>query len=301
MEIELRAIPHGSYVPAQVDAISCAYNMDGFTPMNAVLINYGIDRENFKSKALEKYHTDRGFLAISHGEIRPNVITTSEKWESISDAAFHILTTIESNFCKSLCMTHFAFVFGKFPAIAFGQFMQAVELAEHFNDLEKIVVDVDDAHLKQANAIWSDVRAALKTPLPANDVEQEYDVLTENFELEPVLSTAHQLERAETGDPRSMTELGQHYRNHAPILALKWLQLATVRGSKTAPLMMRHLKAKMSFEAQTAGARLSELWLVDQSKKIQTQRQHVMSEEFVAWLRDRWRPSASDATENSRS
>lgn len=276
--------------------------MDGFTPMSAVLINYGIDREKFKSETLKKYHSERGFRTMTHGDGYPNVITSSEteKWDSVSDAAFHILMTVESSFCKSLCMTHFAFVFGAFPAIAFGQFMQAVELAEHFTGLEKIIVDVDDVHLKQANAIWCDVRAALKTPFPANDVEQENEILTENFELEPVLSTANLLERAETGDTKSMAELGQHYRSYAPILAIKWLRLAAFRGSKTAPLMMKYLNEKMSFEAKTAGALLSELWLVDQSKKIQTQREHVMSEEFVAWLRDRWRPSASGATENTR-
>jgi hypothetical protein len=36
--IELRPISHGSYVASDADVISCTYNMDGFTPMNSVLV-----------------------------------------------------------------------------------------------------------------------------------------------------------------------------------------------------------------------------------------------------------------------
>ena len=37
MEVVIRPIEHGTYIPMTVDAISCTYNMDGFTPMNAIL------------------------------------------------------------------------------------------------------------------------------------------------------------------------------------------------------------------------------------------------------------------------
>lgn len=60
-DVTLRAIPHGTYVASNADVISCTYNMDGFTPMNAVLIQHGIERAHFSRKALDIYHSERGF------------------------------------------------------------------------------------------------------------------------------------------------------------------------------------------------------------------------------------------------
>ena len=47
MEIVLRPVPHAAYESVKTDAISCTYDMDGFTLMSAVLSQLGLDREHF--------------------------------------------------------------------------------------------------------------------------------------------------------------------------------------------------------------------------------------------------------------
>lgn len=49
--------------------------MDGFTPMNAVLVTHGIERSHFTDKTLETYHSVRGFRTLMHEYVLPNVIT----------------------------------------------------------------------------------------------------------------------------------------------------------------------------------------------------------------------------------
>ena len=290
MEITLRPIPHGNYMASDADVILCTYNMDGFTPMNAILIQHGIDRAHFSRKALETYHAQRGFRTLVHEDVSPNVITSTEtqKWDSISDAAFEILLTAEAvGKYKSLCFTQFAFVQGnKFPEIAFGQLMLAAELAEHFASLEKMIVDVDEKHIEQAMAVWQDLKKRLSAPLLDNEIAEQDAALIENIQLEPVISTAFLLERAETGDVKSMTQLGQHYRNQKPILALKWLTLASYRGSKVADALIENLEQKMTDEEKVVGYKLSLFWFSDQIKKIETHRESEMAPEFVAWMKN---------------
>ena len=288
MEVTLRPISHGSYVASDADVISCTYNMDGFTPMNSVLVAHQIERAHFTSKTLETYHSARGFRTLVHEDVKPKVITSTEtqKWDSISDAPFEILNTagIVGKY-KSLCFTQFAFVQGLFPEIAFRQLMLAVEHSEHFGSLEKIIVDIDERHIEQARKIWNELKKELSQPLPDAEFPEQGDGSIENIQLDPVTSAAFLLERAETGDVKGMAQLGQHYRNQAPVLALKWLTLASFRGSKIANALIEYLESKMTDEEKVAGYRLSLFWFSDQIKKIEAQRESEMAPEFVAWVK----------------
>jgi len=107
-----------------------------------------------------------------------------------------------------------------------------------------------------------------------------------NTQLDPVTSTAFLLERAETGDAKSMAQLGQHYRNQTPILALKWLTLASFRGLKIAEPLLAYVESKLTDEERTIGYKLSLLWFADQIKKIEAHRESEMTPEFVAWMKN---------------
>lgn len=289
MQITLRTIPHGSYAATDADVISCTYNMDGFTPMNAVLAAHEIERAHFTIKALDAYHSERGFRALVHEDVSPKVITSTEtqRWDSISDAPFEILRAADAaGRYKSLCFTQFAFVQGAFPEIAFQQLMLAVEFAEHFGSFEKIIVDVDDKHNDQAKAIWRELKEKLSEPLANDELEEQDATLIENIQLDTITSTAFLLERAETGNARSMAELGQHYRNMAPILALKWLTLASFRGFKSAEPLLAYVESKLTDQEKIIGYKLSLFWFADQIKKIEAHRDSEMVPEFVAWIKN---------------
>jgi hypothetical protein len=262
--------------------------MDGFTPMNAILIQHGIERAHFTIKRLDAYHSERGFRTLVHEDVSPNVITSTEteKWDSISDAPFEILSTagVVGKY-KSLCFTQFAFVQGLFPEIAFRQLMLAVEFSEYFGSLEKIIVDMDERHIEQAKMIWKELKEELSQPLPDDEFSVQGDGPIENIQLDPVTNTAFLLETAETGDVKGMAQLGQHYRNQAPVLALKWLTLASFRGSKIADALIDYLERKMTDEEKAAGYRLSLFWFSDQIKKIEAHRESEMAPEFVAWMK----------------
>jgi hypothetical protein len=290
VKILIRAISHGAYVASDADVISCTYNMDGFTPMNSVMVAHQIERAHFTSKTLETYHSVRGFRTLVHEDVNPIVITSTEtqKWDSISDASFEILSTAGAvGKYKSLCFTQFAFVQGRFPEIAFRQLMLAVEFSEHFGSFEKFIVDMDERHIEQARMIWKELKEELSQPLPDDEFSEQGDGSIENIQLDPVTSTAFLHERAETGDVKGMTKLGQHYRNQAPVLALKWLILASFRGSKIADALIEYLERKMTDEEKAVGYRLSLFWLSDQIKKIEANRASEMSPEFVAWMEKR--------------
>mgnify|MGYP000547123110 FL=1 len=289
MEITLRPIPHGSYVASDADVISCTYNMDGFTPMNSVLVAHQIERAHFTSKTLETYHSARGFRTLVHEDVKPKVITSTEtqKWDSISDAPFEILRAAAAvGRYKSICFTQFAFVQGPFPEIAFRQLMLAVEFSEHFGSLEEIIVDVDEKHIEQAQAIWQELKEKLSEPLTDDEFEVEGAALAENTQLDPVTSTAFLLERAETGDAKAMAQLGRHYRNQTPILALKWLTLASFRCLKIADPLLAYVESKLTDEEKNIGYKLSLLWFADQIKKIEAHRESEMTPEFVAWMKN---------------
>jgi hypothetical protein len=153
MEILFRSVPHLAYEPVNADAISCTYNMDGFTLMNAVLIQYGLDREYFRKCAF--MHSGDKFRVISHGDKKPLVITTTktEHWASEPSATRQIIDAADAENCESLCMTHFAFILGKFPDDAFAQCIQQIELAKNCSNLQKVILDVDSRHFESAQAV----------------------------------------------------------------------------------------------------------------------------------------------------
>ncbi|MDP2443765.1 hypothetical protein [Rhodoferax sp.] len=133
-----------------MDAISCTYDTDGFTLMNAVLIAYGLDRDHFR-KISGKYEGGK-FMVTAHVEMTPIVITTTktERWDSEPTATEQILHVADCEGCGSLCLTHFAFILGQFPLAAFERCLRSVELAKFYSGLKKIVVDVDERYYQQA-------------------------------------------------------------------------------------------------------------------------------------------------------
>ena len=158
MEVVIRPVVHGQYQVIESDAISCTYDMDGFTLMNAVLSQLGLDREHFRKCA--HMHAGEKFRVISHGDEKPFVITTTktERWDSQPDATEQILNTADAERCKSLCMTHFAFILGAFPEVAFAQCLRQVEQAKHHTQLKRVVVDVDERYVDAASAIYQQVK-----------------------------------------------------------------------------------------------------------------------------------------------
>ena len=160
MEVVIRSISRGSYEALPVDAISCTYNMDGFTPMNSILVAYGLDRENFRKCAA--MHEGPTFRIICHGDCNdegPQVITASKTlhWDSEPDATAEILAIADGERCESLSMTHFMFIRGKFPVAAFEQSLRSVESGQFRAYLRKNVVDVDEQYYPQALAVHSRV------------------------------------------------------------------------------------------------------------------------------------------------
>lgn len=160
MEIVIRPIEHGTYAPVPVDAISCTYNMDGFTPMNAILAAYGLDREYFRKCG--RMHEGSKLRIICHGDCyeRPQVITVSKAawWDSEPGATKKILTLADCERCESLSMTHFSFILGAFPASAFKQCIGSIQSAAGFENLNRVVVDIDVRYYQHALDVDSQLR-----------------------------------------------------------------------------------------------------------------------------------------------
>lgn len=174
MEVVIRPIPHSHdeyamghcifWPSAGADAISCTYNLNGFTPMTAVIremgstLPRGVDIEHFRKCA--RYHDRPNFRTIGHGDEKPLIITATktERWDSEPGATNEILTIADAEQCESLCMTHFMFILGKFPETAFEQCLRSIELPKFHTQLRKIVVDVDERCYLQAIDVHTRVR-----------------------------------------------------------------------------------------------------------------------------------------------
>lgn len=159
MEVVIRPVAHGRYETAGTDAISCTYDIDGFTLMNAVLSQLGLDREHFR-RCVHMHQGDK-FRVISHGDEKPFVITTTktERWDSEPTATEQILSTADAERCESLCLTHFAVIRGAFPERAFAQCLWQVEQAAHHTQIKRVVVDVDDRCVEIAKTVHQQVKA----------------------------------------------------------------------------------------------------------------------------------------------
>lgn len=158
MEVEIRPVAHGHYQAIKTDSISCTFDMDGFTQMNAVLSHLGLDKEHFRKCAY--MHASQKFRVISHGDKKPFVITTTktDRWGSEPNATEQILNTADAERCESLCMTHFAYILSAFPADAFMQCLSQIEQGVQFTQLKRVVLDVDERYADVANDIYRQVK-----------------------------------------------------------------------------------------------------------------------------------------------
>lgn len=161
MEVVIRPVTYGRYEPVVTDAVSCTYDMDGFTLMSAVLSQLGLDREHFRRCA--HIHEGQKFRVISHGDEKPFVITTTktERWDSLPCAIDQILNAAEAERCHSLCMTQFAHILGEFPWEAFAESLRKIEQGRNHTQLKRVVVDVDDRYVEVAKTVHQQVQAEL--------------------------------------------------------------------------------------------------------------------------------------------
>ena len=151
------AMGHCVYWPsAGTDAVSCTYNPNSFTPMTAVLRELNLTTKVFGSASISNAHRTKGFRVISHGDERPLIITSSrtDRWADEPNAAYQILNTADIENCESLCMTHFAFILGRFPIEAFTQCVHQVIQAKYFTQIKATVIDVDQRHIETAQNLF---------------------------------------------------------------------------------------------------------------------------------------------------
>ncbi len=174
MEVLIRPVPHAGYKPLKADAISCTYDMDGFTLMNDVLIAHGMDREHFRGCA--RMHEGRQFRVIAHGDEKPLVITTTktERWDSEPGATQQIIMAADAERCESLCMTHFGFILGSFPEDAFRRCLETLRKAGAQKYLQRVIVDVDDRYHVQALSLSMGMELAADTSDGAYRAERPY-------------------------------------------------------------------------------------------------------------------------------
>jgi hypothetical protein len=170
LKISLRSIPHFAdeiemghcifYPPVKTDAISCTFNVDGFSPMKAVLRAHGLNQAHFEK--CRRFHEGSKLRIICHGDCyeRPQVITVSKtgRWGSEPGATKEILTLADCERCVSLCMTHFGFILGAFPASAFRQCLESIQSASGIENLECVVVDIDARFYQRALDVHTQVR-----------------------------------------------------------------------------------------------------------------------------------------------
>ena len=89
-----RAMGNCLFWPAmEVDAVSCTFNPEGFSPMRTVIRGLGREPDDFTGPGVSAYHRRR-FSAVSHEfDTRPVVITSSRTatWEAQPQAAGEII------------------------------------------------------------------------------------------------------------------------------------------------------------------------------------------------------------------
>ncbi len=269
MELLVRPIPHAavehamgqclSWPAINTDAISCTLNLDGFTPMSAVLSTLGRDRDPFDSPEMRQRHA-AGFCAMAHGRTRPMLITTSKTptWDSAPQATLEIINVADTERCRSLCMTHFAYICGDFPRTAF---QHCLHLALEFSrgtSLKKIVVDIDELYAQEAGV-------ALENVLTQHRYAARHNI------------TAHHLVRhAEGGAPDQQAELAAQLLTRSAaqdraVEALKWLMLATlIRGQDSSDKQLPDFRGTMQLiygampeEDATRAYQLADAWLAE--------------------------------------
>lgn len=152
-----RAMGHCLHWPSiDVDAVSCTYNPEEFSPMGAVLRELQQDRAHFTHPAVRVHH-QRRFSVMSHEyEARPVVITSSRTpaWDTEPHAAAEIIHVADVERSRSLCMTHFSFLPGRFPARAFEQCIRDSMLARYYTNIAQVIIDVDARFLGEAHSVF---------------------------------------------------------------------------------------------------------------------------------------------------
>jgi hypothetical protein len=151
-----RAMGHCLFWPAmEVDAVSCTFNPEGFSPMRAVIRGLGREPDDFTAPGVSAYHRRR-FSVVSHAfDARPVVITSSRTatWEAEPQAAAEIIRVADIERSRSLCMTHFSFLPGRFPDLAFEQCVRAAMLARYWTQVVQITIDIDERYRRQAEGV----------------------------------------------------------------------------------------------------------------------------------------------------
>jgi hypothetical protein len=171
MEILIRPISHRteeyamghcySWPSAATEAVSCTYNMDGFSPMNAVITAQGWDRANFIGSGALGLRPDEAAGVLVHKECRPLLLTTTKtpSWNDRGQATTEIISTADAEGCESLCMTHFAFLPRKFPKGALKHCLQMAARAGDQPHMKRVIVDVDERHILEAQKLLKGVHA----------------------------------------------------------------------------------------------------------------------------------------------
>ena len=145
------------------DAVSCTHNPDGFSPMLAVIRALGRDSDRFTYPRLTANHRRR-FVAISHEfDERPVIITSSRTaaWETEPHPAAEIIRVADIERSRSLCLTHFSFLQGRFPARAFEQCVRAALLARYHTKIARITIDVDARFAEEAQRVFREAHRPL--------------------------------------------------------------------------------------------------------------------------------------------
>ncbi len=177
MDFLIRPVPHAAYEPVKADAISCTFDTDGFTLMNAVLIQHGLDREYFRKCAY--MHAGEKFRVISHGDEKPFVITTTktERWDSEPTATELIIEAADAERCESLCMTHFAFILREFPSTAFKQCIDSIRNIGVQEHIKRVIVDVDARYYNDA------IHLSQQADLPSSVLDDWSSTISPSYHL----------------------------------------------------------------------------------------------------------------------
>lgn len=87
---------------------------------------------------------------------RPVVITSSRTpaWDAEPHVAAEIIHVADVERSRSLCMTHFSFLPGRFPARALAQCIRDAMLARYYTNITQITIDVDARFLGQAQSVF---------------------------------------------------------------------------------------------------------------------------------------------------
>jgi len=161
MDLQVRSIPHGSWIAVETESVSCTYNLEGFSPMATVVQVLGFDRSRLTSDYQLKKSHDENFIVHAHLNSSPVLLTTSKtrSWDDATAATTEITKVADREGCRSLCMTHFMFIPGKFPGEDFYYCLEMASISSYRERLRKVIVDVDDRHFEAANKLLGKVRS----------------------------------------------------------------------------------------------------------------------------------------------